>query len=285
MLLDRAGSDRAKVEDALRYLQAAYKPNPDDLSTGIAVSQILRSLERIAEAERVLAAMVERAPDQRALNYNYAQVLTTLGRANEAKQYLERAVAIDPTFAPAVMQLVDIYQKEGELQKAADVLQPLIAEDPMRIELQRQQAYFLPARRRRTRRARSLPHARCRRSEGHALAVLSRRGAERPRAVRRGARRSSSSSSRPTPTDFDYVASFGLSLAGQKKWDEAAQTFRKLLGDDRRAAEPRGRWRARSWRTSICRERTTTRRWRRRRRFSSSTTSRTRRPSTSPSKR
>src|SRR5687767_739399 len=59
VLLDRAGADRPKVEEALGFLQAAYKGNPDDLSTGIAVSQILRSLNRMADAERVLASMVE----------------------------------------------------------------------------------------------------------------------------------------------------------------------------------------------------------------------------------
>ena len=94
VLLDRAGSDRSKVEEALRYLQAAYKGNPDDLSTGITVAQILRSLNRTADAERVLAAMVERAPDQRALTFNYAQVLAALDR--NAEPSISRAhVAID----------------------------------------------------------------------------------------------------------------------------------------------------------------------------------------------
>ncbi len=108
VLLDRAGSDRTKVEDALKYLQAAFKSSPDDLSTGIAISQILRSVGRNAEAERLLATMVERAPDQRTLNFHYAQVLTTIGRGDESKKYLERTVAIDPTFGPAVMQLLEI---------------------------------------------------------------------------------------------------------------------------------------------------------------------------------
>lgn len=69
ILLDRGTTDRARVEEALRYLQAAFKTYPDDLSTGMAVAHILSQLERVSEAERVLAAMVERAPDQRALNY------------------------------------------------------------------------------------------------------------------------------------------------------------------------------------------------------------------------
>src|ERR1051326_3151572 len=142
IIIDRAGSDRAKIDDALTHLQAAFKIYPDDLATGMAVAQILQNTGRWAEAERVLATMLERAPDQRAINYLYGQVLTKLGRGNESRQYYERAVEVDPTFGPAVQQLVDIYEAENDFAKAAEVLQPLIAEDPVNVELQRRQAYL-----------------------------------------------------------------------------------------------------------------------------------------------
>jgi tetratricopeptide (TPR) repeat protein len=229
VLLDRSGSDRAKVEEALRYLQAAYKTNPDDLSTGIAVSQILRSLNRIADAERVLAAMVERAPDQRALTFNYAQVLTALDRIAEAKQYLERTVAIDPTYSAAVMQLLDIYQQEAQWQKAADVLQPLISENPMRLELQRQQAYFFlragDARGARDRfRTLTASDPKDTRSLFYLAEALN--DLEEYAEAEKIFRQLIESDAK----DVDYVTSLGLSLAGQKKWDEASQTFTKLQG-------------------------------------------------------
>jgi tetratricopeptide (TPR) repeat protein len=229
VLLERAGADRTKVEEALGYLQSAYKGNPDDLSTGIAVSQILRSLNRTADAERVLASMVERAPDQRALNFNYAQVLSALERTAEAKQYLERTVAIDPTFGAAVTQLIDIYQQESQWQKAADVIQPLIAENPMRLELQRQQAYFYlragDARNARDR-FRTLVAAdpkdeRAQFYLGESLNDLEEY-AEAEKYFRQLVAKDA--------TDVDYATSFALSLAGQKKWDEATQMFTKLLG-------------------------------------------------------
>src|ERR1051326_5884510 len=114
MLLDRAGNDIAKINDALDHLRAAFKIYPDDLPTGMAITQIYLSTGRPAEAEKAPPTMLERAPDQRALNFTYAQVLTKLGLGDESKQYLERAVEIDPTFGPAIMQLVDIYQKEND---------------------------------------------------------------------------------------------------------------------------------------------------------------------------
>lgn len=229
VLLERAGADRVKVEEALGYLQAAYKGNPDDLSTGIAVSQILRSLNRTADAERVLASMVERAPDQRALNFNYAQVLSALDRTAEAKQYLERTVAIDPTFGAAVTQLVDIYQQEGQWQKAADAIQPLISENPMRLELQRQQAYFfLRAGDARNARDRFRTLVAADPKDDRALFYLAEalndleEYAEAEKYFRRLVEKDA--------TDVDYVTSFALSLAGQKKWDEATQMFTKLQG-------------------------------------------------------
>jgi predicted Zn-dependent protease len=228
ILIDRADADRPKIEEALKYLQAAYKANPDDLSTGVAVSQILRSLQRNAEAERILASMVERAPDQRSLNFNYAQVLSSLNRAKEARQYLERTIALDATYAPAVMQLLEMYHAENEWQRAADVMQPLIAENPMNLELQRQQAYFLlragDARGARDRfrvvvaaepkDARSLFYL------AEALNDLE----EYPEAEKIFRQLLAAD-----PKDPDLVASFGLSLGGQKKWDEAMQTFTNLL--------------------------------------------------------
>lgn len=229
VLLDRAGADRAKVEEALAYLQAAYKASPDDLSTGITVSQILRSLNRLADAEKVLAAMVERAPDQRALTFNYAQVLSALDRTPEAKQYLERTVAIDPTYGAAAMQLVDIYQQESQWAKAAATLQPLITENPMRLELQRQQAYFYlragDARGARDRfRALVAADPKDDRSLFYLAEALNDLE-EYPEAEKYFRQLQARD-----PKDVDYATSLALSLAGQKKWDEAAQSFTKILG-------------------------------------------------------
>src|ERR1043166_5573558 len=38
IIIDRAGSDRAKIDDALTHLQAAFRIYPDALATGLAVA-------------------------------------------------------------------------------------------------------------------------------------------------------------------------------------------------------------------------------------------------------
>jgi predicted Zn-dependent protease len=228
MLLERAGNDKTKLDEALEHLRAAYKLNPDDLSSGMAASQILLSENRPAEAEKVLAQMLERAPDQRALNYNYAQVLTKLGRGDESKQYLERAVLLDPTFGPAILQLIDIYQKENEWSKAADLLQPLIDDDPVNPDLQRQQAFFYlragqSEKARAAFKALAAADPKDTRSQFYLAEALSdlERYEEADKIYR--------SLLEQTPDDADLLASFGISQVQQKKFDEATKAFRALL--------------------------------------------------------
>jgi predicted Zn-dependent protease len=228
LLLDRAGSDKDKINEALLHLQAAYRINPDDLGTGMAVSQILLSTGRTAEAEKVLASLLERAPDQRGLNYNYAQVLTKLGRGDESKQYLERAVQVDPTFGPAILQLIDIYQKENQWQRAADLLQPLINDDPLNLDLQRQQAFFylrggLPDKARAAFSSLVQADPKDTRSQYYLAEALNdlEQFDEADRIYRKLLEK--------TPNDPDLLASYGLSQIGQRKYDDAARTFRTLL--------------------------------------------------------
>jgi predicted Zn-dependent protease len=229
MILDQAGSDRSKVEDALPHLQAAYKLNPDDLVSGMTVAQIFINTKRPAEAEKVLASLLERAPDQRALNYNYALVLSSLNREAEGRQYLERAVLLDATFTPAVLQLVEVYQKDGDWRKAADLLTPLIDEDPANVDFQRQQGY-LYLRAGDAEKARATfkhlveldPHdTRAEFYLAEALNDLSQ-FAEADRVYHRLLEK--------TPDDPDLLASLGLSQVGQRKFDEAKLSFQQVLG-------------------------------------------------------
>jgi tetratricopeptide (TPR) repeat protein len=228
LLLDRAGNDRPRIDEALLHLQAAFKLNPDDLGTGMAVQQILLSTGRTADAEKVLSSLLERAPDQRSLNYNYAQVLTRLGRGDESKQYLERAVQVDPTFGPAILQLIDIYQKENEWKKAADLLQPLINDDPANLDLQRQQAFFylragLPEKAREIFKSLVAVDPKDTRSLFYLAEALNdlEQFEEADKIYRRLMEN--------TPADPELLASYGLSQIGQHKYDEAAKTFQTLL--------------------------------------------------------
>ena len=228
LLLDRAGTDRTKVDEALSHLQAAFKLNQDDVGTGMAVAQILLSTGRTADAEKVLGTLLERAPDQRVLNYTYAQVLTKLGRGDESRQYLERAVQVDPTFGPAILQLIDIYQKENEWTKAAELMQPLIKDDPMNLDLKRQQAFFYlrsGAAEKAQAAFKSLVEADPKDTRSQFYLAEALNDLEQYQEADKIYRALLTK----TPADPDVLASYGLSQVGQRKFDDAAKTFRLLL--------------------------------------------------------
>ncbi|MCU1231483.1 MAG: tetratricopeptide repeat protein [Acidobacteria bacterium] len=228
ILFDRAGNDRARVDDALTHLQAAFRVNPDDIATGMAVAQIQLGTGRNAEAERVLATLLERVPDQRGINYTYAQVLTKLGRGDESKQYLEHAVLVDPTFGPAILQLVEIYQQSNEWQKAADVLQPLINDDPANLDLQRQQAYF-QLRSGQSEKARASFKTLLDADPKDSRSLFYMAEALNDLEQYDQAEKIYRQILEKNPEDPEVLLSFAMSQMGQKKWADAAKSLNTLL--------------------------------------------------------
>jgi len=228
LLLDRAGMDRSRIDEALTHLQTAFKLNPDDLSTGSAVAQILTQMNKNVEAERVLSTLVERAPDQRSFNFNYAQVLTRLGHGDESVKYLERVVLIEPTYAPAIQQLLEIYQTAGQWDKAAAVLQPLIDEDQVNVELRRRQAYFY------------LRSGDAQKARDAFKALVTADPKDKQSLLYLGqtlndleqydeSQKIFNQLLAGGPNDPDYMAGLGIAYIGQKNWAEAQKIFNKLL--------------------------------------------------------
>ncbi|MBW3672091.1 MAG: tetratricopeptide repeat protein, partial [Acidobacteria bacterium] len=143
MLLDRSGGDRSRVEEALEQLTIAYQLQPNDLATGLTISQVFLGLGRIDDAKLILDGLHERMPDHRSVNYQYAQVLLRMNRKDEAAKYLERVVAQEPYYRPAVSQLLEIYEEQGRWEEAAELLDVLAIKEPENVEIRRQHAYLL----------------------------------------------------------------------------------------------------------------------------------------------
>src|SRR5258706_276370 len=129
VLLDRAGTDRTKVDEALVHLQNAFRIYPDDLGTGMAISQIYLVRGRPAEAEKVLYSMLERAPDD-------PDVLASLGLAQVGRKKYDEAAKTFRTLLAlpdagegvqtlAKTQLAFIDLQKGNYQQAVDAAKPL----------------------------------------------------------------------------------------------------------------------------------------------------------------
>lgn len=143
MLLDRSSGHQGRVEEALEHLEIAFQLQPNDLATGLTISQVMLGLGRIEEAKKVVEGLLERTPDHRSVNYQYAQVLLREGDKEGAAKYLENVVLQEPFYRPAITQLLEIYEEQGRWSDAADLLRVLSVQEPENVEIRRQQAYLL----------------------------------------------------------------------------------------------------------------------------------------------
>lgn len=228
VLLDRSGGQAGKVEDALVHLQAAFRLNPDDIGTGMTIAQILVSTSRVEEAEKVLSSILEQTPDNRAVNYNYAQVLTKLGRGTESRPYLERVVTADPTYAPAVSQLLDLYQRQSEWAKAAALLEPLVEDQPLNVDLQKQQAFYY-LRAGMSEKARDSFEALIKTDPKDERSVFYLAEALNDLDDFSGAETIYRKLIEKNPADAELLISFALNQMAQHRLDDAAQTFNTIL--------------------------------------------------------
>ncbi|MCA1732120.1 MAG: tetratricopeptide repeat protein [Acidobacteria bacterium] len=229
LLIDRSGGTPAKIDEGLIYLQKAYALSPDDLGTGMTIAQILVMNERWEEAAAVMGTVLERAPDNPSAAFTYAKILTRLGRDKEATEFLERTAAVDPTFVPAVMQLVEAYEKERQWLKAAEMLAPLVVQDPLNRDLQRQQAFFY---------LRGGKPAEARALVEPLVAADTRDTGARFLLAESLAELREFDKAEPIyrrllehdPNNVDYLVSFGLTQMANRDYDGAEVSFRAILG-------------------------------------------------------
>jgi tetratricopeptide (TPR) repeat protein len=228
LLLDRSSGDRARVDEALQHLTAAFQWQPHDMATGLTISQVLLGLGRLDEAKNVVEGLLERTPEHRSINYQYAQILARMGQRAKAAEYLERVVVQEPFYRPAISQLLEIYEEQGQFSEAADVMGILVEQEPLNLEMQRQQAFFL-FRAKRLAEARELLEALLGEDSRDDAAkfmlaeVLSELGehAEAEKYYREALL--------ARPDDPELLISFGLNQLSLRDLDTAAAQFHRLL--------------------------------------------------------
>jgi len=112
-------SDPAKARDAF---EAALREDPDNAEALHALAAVLSAEANWDEARRVLARQLEITSDLNAR----AAVLSDLARvawegagdAAEAQRHLDEALSLVPDHLPAILEIADIYYKEGQWEQA-----------------------------------------------------------------------------------------------------------------------------------------------------------------------
>jgi tetratricopeptide (TPR) repeat protein len=112
-------SDPAKARDAF---EAALREDPDNGEALHALAAVLAAESNWDEARRVLTRQIEVTTDSNAR----AAVLSDLARvawegfndAPEAQRLLDEALTLVPDHLPAILEIADIYYKEGQWEQA-----------------------------------------------------------------------------------------------------------------------------------------------------------------------
>ncbi|HVV49665.1 MAG TPA: tetratricopeptide repeat protein, partial [Polyangia bacterium] len=130
-------NDPAKARDAF---EAALREDPDNAEALHALAAVLSSEANWEEARRVLARQLEITSDPNAR----AAVLSDLARvawegagdAALAQRHLDEALSLVPDHLPAILEIADIYYKEGQWEQA----EKRLSEAVRRLRNQPQQA-------------------------------------------------------------------------------------------------------------------------------------------------
>ena len=102
--------------EAIPYLDAALKAQPDNFDAHYNLANALVSQEKFVEALEHYRAAVRLRPDDANVEANFGAALAETGNLTEAKAHLRRALQIDPSHKLARENLEQISHDSKDLQ-------------------------------------------------------------------------------------------------------------------------------------------------------------------------
>jgi len=126
MLYNREGKN-AEAEKLFREVLATY---PELHEVAYNLGLLYAEMDRPEEALRYLGRAAAGIPGGARVHYNYGLMLQRAGRLNEAQRELSHAWELDPSNADLVYALMDHYVKRGQVKRARDLADTVIARYP-----------------------------------------------------------------------------------------------------------------------------------------------------------
>jgi tetratricopeptide (TPR) repeat protein len=132
VMLDRYKGEPEKAEQAVRN---AIAVDPDDGEFHFALGMLLASQNKFDPARSELERSVQLRPDDPIALNNLGVVFLRLEKSSNAFQCFDRCLRLAPDYDRPVLNIASIYQQQGKLQKAQDVLRHFLARHPDNTEL------------------------------------------------------------------------------------------------------------------------------------------------------
>jgi spore maturation protein CgeB len=124
---------RGEEEKAAPYLRSAWEADPENVSSGLLLSLLLRSRREYSEALQILEDFEEKDIsdiEKTSVLMNLGICSRELGRAGDALLRFGDAIAIAPFFVPALKEIVSIRANQGEFNEALECLEKIIQVEP-----------------------------------------------------------------------------------------------------------------------------------------------------------
>ena len=118
-----------RLEDALSFYRVAGEKGTKEEGLGKKIDYIEATLlarqGRIEEARRRFADLVERFPGDALLVYSLGVANLISRQYRQAEEAFKRVIAMDPAYANAYLNLATVYERQGDLEHAVEVLRNL----------------------------------------------------------------------------------------------------------------------------------------------------------------
>jgi len=115
-----------ETEAALEELKTAVENGGYEIRTGILLAYTQMSNGKIAEAKSAAHLVLEKAPDNPTLHNLLGMLAAAKGNIIEARKSFMTSLEFDPTYTPALMNLVKFDTKIGKLENAKTRLDNLL---------------------------------------------------------------------------------------------------------------------------------------------------------------
>src|SRR5947209_17503796 len=126
---------KGQFDKARHAVEAAIAVEPNDPEFHFALGMLLAGQDKFAEARTELERTVQLRPnDPIALN-NLVVVFLRLDQTSEALVCFERCIRMAPDYDRPFLNIAAIYQGQGNLQRAREILKSFLARHPDNAEL------------------------------------------------------------------------------------------------------------------------------------------------------
>jgi len=122
-----------KLPDAQRHVDAALLLDPSDIDARFNQAMLHRKRGELDQARKILKPLLEEQPSHTKSLLLLARIQYLEGEYDEAIEWSDKVYAYDSASATASVLQLEIYSQAGNWDKALQVAQRLVREDPQNV--------------------------------------------------------------------------------------------------------------------------------------------------------